>query len=823
MTIQVGAFHLVLLKITFNQMKLFKPIFTLLMLVGAMTQLQAQVQKGSVVGRVLGSKQEALAGVVVKEKGATTSTLTNENGYFELNNLLPKETTIEFVYMGYGTLQKKVTVEANTKTQFVVTLKQVSRELGEVKVKENRLISEIDRLPTIQGTLLVSGKKNEVISVSNLDANIAEKTPRQLFSKVPGVFVYDMDGSGNQVNISTRGLDPHRGWEFNLRKDGIITNSDMYGYPASHYSMPMESIEKIELIRGTGSLQYGAQFGGMLNYVTKSADTSRTFGFESINSVGSFGLLSSYNAIGGKVGKLTYYAYYSKRHSDGYRQNSQSDAEAQSVRLGYQFNRNVALTADFSRSKYVYHIPGPLTDSMFYANPRQATRSRNYFSPDIYIPSLTLDWHLGASTNLQAKVSAVLGSRNSVLFDKLATVVDKIDATTLNYAARQVDIDNFNSYTAELRLLHHYQLFGQTSVMLGGIQLINNDLHRRQLGVGTTGSNFDLNITGNWGRDLHFKTHNIAIFVENSFRLSPRLSVNPGARFEAGESAMSGSISYYNPGDLPATIKHSFPLLGVNFSYQLTQNQQLYGGWSQAYRPVIFKDIIPASTYERVDKNLKDAFGYNLEVGYRGSLDRLKWDVSAFAVQYNNRMGTLSQTDAAGTYIYRTNIGNSLTKGIELFVEAGFRLAPQVRLSVFTSTAYMDGRYQNAQVRVNQENVNVSGNHVESVPEWISRNGVNLKYKRLSASVLYSYTAQSYADALNTVKPSATGAVGLVPAYGLLDFNSTYYVSKSLLIKLNLNNLTDNQYFTKRPMFYPGPGVWASDGRSAVFTVGLKL
>ncbi|MEI9944007.1 MAG: TonB-dependent receptor plug domain-containing protein [Chitinophagaceae bacterium] len=98
--------------------------------------------------------------------------------------------------------------------------------------------------------------------------------------KYPGVFIYDMDGSGNQINIAARGLDPHRGWEFNNRKDGIITNSDMYGYPASHYSMPLESIARIELVRGTGSLQYGAQFGGMLNYVTKQGDTTRPFSFE---------------------------------------------------------------------------------------------------------------------------------------------------------------------------------------------------------------------------------------------------------------------------------------------------------------------------------------------------------------------------------------------------------------------------------------------------------------------------------------------------------------------------------------------------------------
>ena len=65
-----------------------------------------------------------------------------------------------------------------------------------------------------------------------------------------------------------------------------------------------EAVDHIELVRGTGSLQYGAQFGGMLNYVTKEPDTTRRLGFETINSVGSFGLLSTYNAVSGRIGKL---------------------------------------------------------------------------------------------------------------------------------------------------------------------------------------------------------------------------------------------------------------------------------------------------------------------------------------------------------------------------------------------------------------------------------------------------------------------------------------------------------------------------------------
>jgi len=145
----------------------------------------------------------------------------------------------------------------------------------------------VEALPEVNGTYLTGGKRSEVIKLSSIDINVAEKTPRQLFARIPGVFVYDMDGTGNQVNIATRGLDPHRSWENNLRQNGILTNSDMYGYPASHYSPPMESIERIEFVRGMGSLQYGAQFGGMLNYVTKQADTTRQFGFQSVNSAGS--------------------------------------------------------------------------------------------------------------------------------------------------------------------------------------------------------------------------------------------------------------------------------------------------------------------------------------------------------------------------------------------------------------------------------------------------------------------------------------------------------------------------------------------------------
>lgn len=699
-----------------------------------------------------------------------------------------------------------------------------SKELKEVTIK-SWMRRDINRLPDEQNGFLNSGKKSEVITLSATNANISLKTGRQLFSKVPGVFVYDMDGSGNQLNIATRGLDPHRSWEFNLRQNGVIINSDMYGYPASHYSAPMESFEKIEIIRGTGALQYGAQFGGMINYVTKRPDTAKAFTFETVNTAGSFGLLSSYNAISGTVKKFSYHAYYYKRHSSGYRKNSQSDAEAQFVQLLYKFTDKISVKGELGRSKYLHQIPGSLNDSMFYANPRMSTRSRNYFSPDIFIPSLSLNWKPSSQTKIIVTTSGVFGKRNSVMFDAFANVPDAIEPSTNSYKNRQVDIDGFNSRTMEGRMLHEYNMGKIKSKLVTGIVYMNNDLHRRQLGKGTIGSDYDLSLVEGFKRDIHFKTNNIALFAENAFQLTSKWTLSPGIRYENGTSKMTGDISYYTINELSTTIKHRFALLGISTHYVLDKENTVYGGFSQAYRPVIFKDIVPTSTYEQIDKNLEDATGYNLEIGTRGKLlNHLQYDVSLFSLLYRNRMGTLVLQDNTGQpYTFKTNIGDSKTNGVELFLQYKFPITNHLYAGLFTSTSYMNATYINGQVATGLVNKSIEGNRVEAVPKWISRNGVDFLYKGFSCTILYSYTSASYSDALNTYLPPSNGARGFTPAYSIWDFNASFRANSMFTIRGGVNNILDNQYFTKRPTFYPGPGIWPSDGINVYVTVGFKI
>ena len=696
--------------------------------------------------------------------------------------------------------------------------------LTEIVVTERVLAGSVRTAPDVDRAMILAGAKSEVVEIANLDANLAEKVPRQIFAKVPGLFVYDMDGSGNQVNISTRGLDPHRSWELNVRQDGTLLNSDLYAYPASHYSPPLEAIQRVVLVRGTAALQYGSQFGGLVDYVTKTPDTTRAVSLESINAVGSFKLASSFNALGGRLGALTYYAYASVRREDGYRDVSRSTSSAQYVMTSMAVTPAFDLRAQVGRSTYLYRIPGPLTDAMFQSDARTATRSRNWFNPDIVVPAVSGDWRPDSATRVIARLSGVFGVRNSVQFVGFATTPDVPNAQG-QPGPRQVDIDDFNSRTAEVRATRDYAMGALPSTLAAGLAVSFNDTRRRQQGRGTTGSDFDLALsTGGFGRDLHYRTKAVAIYAENMVRLSPRFSVIPGARLERGRTRMDGYLAYYDPANTPRDIAHDFPLFGVRGEYKADGGAEWYGGWSQAYRPMILKDVLPENALEQTDPNIRDAKGWTSDVGVRGIAGAaITYDISAFLMRYDHRFGTVLRTDASGaSFLFKTNVGSTLTKGLEVRVDVPIVTTAAMSVRGFSATSWFGARYRAGSVSSGGKNVEITGNRVEAVPEWISRSGVSAGSERWSLTTLISYTGTTFADPLNTVTPSTTGAIGEVPAYTILDVNGSLVLGR-VRLQGGASNATDAQYFTKRPTFYPGPGVWPSDGRSVQLSASIML
>lgn len=786
---------------------------------------RAGAQGVSLSGRITDEQGRPIVGATVRTSDADWVAQADADGRYVLAALRAGKHIVEIRAVGFAPTARRITLAPSSPATLDVTLSSAVTTLGEIVVRERPAPGSVRPADDVLGTILTVGAKSEVVEVSQMNGNVAEKTPRQVFARVPGVFVYDMDGSGNQVNVSTRGLDAHRSWEMNVRQDGVLMNSDLYGYPASHYSPPMEAIQRLELIRGTAALQYGSQFGGLLNYVTKQPDPDFRAAVASQSSTGSFGLLSTYGAIGGTVGSVGYYAYGQRRHSDGFRDNATSDADGQYAAFNWRASPTVSLRAQVGRSAYLHRIPGPLTDSMFRADRQASTRSRNYFRPDIIIPALAATWNVRPTTRLSAQLSGVFGHRSSVQFVGFANAPDTIfTGTTGQYAPRQVDVDRFNSLTGELRLTREYTAHRRPMILATGLAVSNNDHHRRQLGVGTTGTDYDLTLTAPFRRDVHYRTRNLALYVENDVRVTPAWSIVPGARVETGRTRMTGTLAYYDPADLPTTVKHDFPLFGLRSTYRWSGHSETYAGWSQAYRPMILQDLLPGSALERTDPTVRDARGWTLETGQRGVWRRaISYDVSGFVMRYDDRFGVQALSGANGPYLFKTNVGSTLTRGVEISLDAPLIRAGAFVARMFTATSYFDATYRTGTVVVAGQNRSVEGNRVEAVPRWITRNGLQTSAGRVSATLLVSHVSESFADALNTRTPTATGAIGLVPSYTVADINGSIRVYDRLRLRGGVNNLFDKAYFTKRPSFYPGPGVWPSDGRGFQLSLDLDL
>jgi Fe(3+) dicitrate transport protein len=704
----------------------------------------------------------------------------------------------------------------------------MEKTLDAVVVKSQLRASDACWLPDIKGINIYAGKRTNTVNFKDNTTGVELNLGRTALARIPGLTMWEMDGAGTQLNIGSRGTDPHRSIEMNMRQNDYNTNSDIFGYPENHYTVPMQAIEEVELVRGSAALQFGPQFGGMMNYKIKEGDSTKSLAVESKQTAGSNNYFNSFNAVGGTKGKLNYYAFYDNRHGDGWRDNAKFNYHSYYIHLAYQVNKRINIAAEFSRMDYVQQIAGGLTDEQFKTNSKQSQRSRNYFQPVINIPALIFKYEITPNTRLQITSNAIFGERNSVQFINAGNIRDSINTSIGTYNPRQVDRDYYKGFTTEARLLHLFNVGKISSVLSGGVRYFTELTRRKQKGTGTTASDFDLSVIKPYGTDLHLTTNNIAVFAENVFQLTPALSVTPGIRYELIKTNLAGVIN--NAADnIAYRSSRNFPLLGAGLQYKINSSSQFYGNISQAYRPYLYANVTPADRLDKIDPSLKDSKGYDIDLGYRGHYKNIaQFELNAFYLFYGNKIGLISQTNGTGEhFLFTTNIGNSVTKGVEAFGELSLMKlinAGKVNsdIRIFNSLAYNDARYVSGVINQSGVNKKIAGNYVENAPVWVNKSGIKLSYKKLSLDVQYSYTSKTYNDAFNT-ESSSNGVIGAIPAYHVWDCSANWQFSKQFSLSASMNNFTGEKYFNRRITFYPGPGILPADGRTFNISLSAKF
>ena len=757
--------------------------------------------------------------------------LTNNIGAYEFTTT--KKQFVIYVYAdNYELVEKQVSLK-DAITTYNIKLALFSEQLSEIEIRAQRKkVFELGRLKDVVETAIYAGKKTEVVLLSDATVNVASNNARQIYSQIAGLNIFENDDAGLQLNIGGRGLDPNRTSNFNTRQNGYDISADVLGYPESYYSPPAEALDEIQVVRGAASLQYGTQFGGLVNFIFKKPNPNKELEIITRNTVGSNNLFTNFTSVSGTKNKWSYFAYYNYKRGDGFRPNSEFESKNAFAHIGYEFNEKSKLELEVTYLNYLAQQAGGLTDAMFNENPYQSNRERNWFKVDWLLYNLKFSHEFSDKTNFTFNFFGLNSSRKAIGFR--TNRVNQGDPG----GVRDLIIGDFNNFGFESRLLSKYQLFQKKSTFLIGTKFYKANNTSIQ-GPGSDGVDADFSIASdefpNYTSQSNYKNPNlnIAFFAENILYLNDKLSVTPGIRLEYIKTESDGALRNIRTDAAGNVIfdglefsdesnERSFALLGVGLSYKLNDNIEFYGNVSQNYRSVTFSDLNLVNPSFLIDPNLIDEEGFTSDIGIRGNYKKkVSFDLGVFGLFYNNRIGLAPEVLANGSVTQiRSNVGDASILGIEsLFdfnIKSIFNMNSNMSFNYFVNSSFITSEYTDSDVN------GVLGNKVEFVPSVNIKTGLKFGYRNFNSSLQYTYLTEQFTDAFNSVNPSLSGVDGVIPSYSILDFSASYKY-KFITLEAGVNNVLNQSYFTRRATGYPGPGIIPSAPRTFYTTLSFKI
>jgi len=770
----------------------------------------------------------AISNVKIYSDSRGLLTITDDRGYFSFTR--NNDSILTFYSENYFVNEKEIN---QLKSSDLIYLKPLVENLDEIEIiARNEKVFSLERLSAVEGTSIFEGKKSEVILVDQSMANLASNNSRQIFSQVAGLNIYQNDDAGLQLNIGGRGLDPNRTSNFNTRQNGYDISADVLGYPESYYTPPAEAIKNIQIVRGAASLQYGTQFGGLVNFVIKEPKLNQKQEVVIRNSFGSNNLFTNFTSFKGSSGKFRSYSYFNFKQGDGFRENSFFNSKNFFLKTIYDFSKKSKLSFELTYFTYLTQQAGGLNDTMFALDPFQSNRKRNWFSVDWLLYNLTFNHNFSPNKSFSINLFGLNAKRYALGFR--VNRVDQIDSN----GPRDLIYGDFKNMGLETKFLNNYKLFQKESIFVLGSKLYfaNNE---SQQGPGSDISDADFHFYNdefpNYNNQSSYKypNKNISLFGENIIKISNKMSVTPGFRLEYINTKANGNFERIIQDAALNVIQHDtiyenrknerlFLLTGLGLTYDINKKTEAYSNFSQNYRSVTFADISTINPAYAIDPEISDENGYTFDLGLRGNFDNnVNFDASFFHLAYNNRIGFVQKLfDDGNVKAYRTNTGDAKIYGLESLIDLNLKKIVGMNSKYIFNTFFNFSLIQSEYTSSNEPGV--EGNEVEFVPKYNFKYGLKFGYKNFTSYLQYSYLSRQFSDSSNSIESNLSGVIGEIPAYDILDISLNYKLGR-FKFESGVNNLLNNYYFTRRATGYPGPGIIPSPPRNYYFTLQYKF
>ncbi|MFZ1548733.1 MAG: TonB-dependent receptor [Candidatus Nitrotoga sp.] len=665
--------------------------------------------------------------------------------------------------------------------------------------------------PTLE-TVIVTGTRFEetyadkplnvsVITRETINKSSARTIP-DLLSQQAGISARDLFGNNAALaTVDLRGFGAAAGQNTLILLDGRrITNADLSGVQWS--AIPFASIERIEIMRGSGAVLYGdGATNGVINIITKSPTHAGTTGQVSVKA-GSYGMAevqANANYFSGKAG-IDFTA--NQLVSDGYRANNRNEQTNVQANTRWMLGAGeLALKVGIDRQDI--RLPGarlvqPSAGiNLVATDPRGAATPLDYASRDGN--QVALEWQqrfFGADVN----VGVARRTKNQKSYFDFNGFP--------NY--RDSDL-NVTSLTPRIKVPHS---LGGDSTLVAGIDVYrwNYDLHT---------SNAAANI-GQPINQISMAQQNSALYLQNTTHLSQATSLLAGVRNERISIDANDIYNATAPGAsfgsaaTPGSFKASKNAYELGLRHQLDRGLALNGKVGRGFRFANVDEIYESSpAFANQFQFLRPQTSDSVEFSMEQRIHEGNWRAALF----NNKVHNEIHLDPFTTGIGNTNLPPSRRRGLEL--SGKWQTLP--RLALTAAYTYIDAKFLSGVFpggAFTQTNVNIAGKKVPLVPSHKLNLGAAwaiTEQTLLNSSVTYVDEQFMDNDEANTLGIK-------IPSYTIADIKLVHKTGPWQL-STSVNNLFDRNYFNYAvsSQFTPGKyNAYPLPGRTLFFSVSYQ-
>lgn len=660
--------------------------------------------------------------------------------------------------------------------------------LEEVVVTATRDTEEIRKVPA----------NVSVITKDQIEKSGATTIP-EVLDKLESIQFRSYSGNSSQALIDMRGF----GGDNPFGKTLIMLDGRRLNRPdmssINWLQIPLNNIERIEIIRGTSSVLYGdAAIGGVINIITKKGE-----GRPKVNAsvmAGSYGLHDERVGVTGAMDKWTYALTGENNYNDGYRDRSKFTSKGGGFNIGCDASEFFSASLGVSFNKTDYQMPGFLTQTQL----DQDRRQYQHAPLELYSISSPDDDGSDKYTNVNLGIKSLLGSFGEI---DLSFLYGKKDLETNMPSWFLFANTSTDTYGVAPKYVLTKEIWGFKNKLVIGLDYYHEP-YKKEL--------YDSRARTSQKSWADFTRDSIAYYVRDEFNILKNLILHAGFRSE--HTTIEGSnTDVANPANSFSDQENTYNAEAYEAGLTLLvgKKTKVFAKYATVYRIPFLEEIAMFNGYSGgvlFNKDLKKEKGSSMEAGTElYPLDNLKIGLTVFRINMEDEISWFATGLFTG---YNKNQDKTRHDGAEISLSYLW----EKRAKFYGNFTYHKATFENGPY---------DGKEIPLVPKLMANSGIEicLPYDlTLRPEVRYvgkTFLSQDYNNVAEKLDSYTLYDIYLLykPTFGKVTVTAFFGVE----------NLTDEKYSSfgsynvpaygpgAPNTYYPMPGIMFKGGLSFEF------